>query len=147
MFQHRIETEIEISASPERVWTTLMAFTRYPEWNPFIRSIDGTPRAGARVVVQIEPAGKRGMTFRPTLTVVDEERELRWLGRLVMPGLFDGDHAFTLEPTSDGRTLFKQVESFRGVLVPLLKKSLDSNTRRGFDAMNQALKTRAETSA
>jgi len=28
-------------------------------------------------------------------------RELRWLGRLLIPGLFDGEHSLRLEPTLD----------------------------------------------
>ncbi len=31
-------------------------------------------------------------TFRPTVLVAEPNRELRWLGRLFMPGPFDGEH-------------------------------------------------------
>ena len=37
-----------------------------------------------------------------------------------------------------------QREEFRGVLVPFFWKSLDTHTRQGFEAMNAALKQRAE---
>ncbi|MHB8211958.1 MAG: SRPBCC family protein [Acidithiobacillus sp.] len=30
----QVETEIEIAASPERIWSILMDFSAYPEWNP-----------------------------------------------------------------------------------------------------------------
>nr|WP_255305408.1 SRPBCC family protein [Acidithiobacillus ferrivorans] len=33
---HQIETNIEITATPERVWSILMDFPAYPQWNPFI---------------------------------------------------------------------------------------------------------------
>jgi hypothetical protein len=33
---------------------------------------------------------------------------------------------------------------FSGALVPFMKKGLDTKTRAGFDAMNTALKARAE---
>jgi hypothetical protein len=35
-------------------------------------------------------------------------------------------------------------EQFSGVLVRLLRKSLDTQTHAGFEALNTALKTRAE---
>ena len=30
----QIVTEIDIAASPERVWSILMDFSAYPQWNP-----------------------------------------------------------------------------------------------------------------
>ena len=43
---YQIETEIEIAASPERIWSILMDFSAYPEWNPFIRSLSGDVTPG-----------------------------------------------------------------------------------------------------
>ncbi|MCR1341946.1 SRPBCC domain-containing protein, partial [Acidithiobacillus ferrooxidans] len=31
---YQIETGIEITASPEHVWSILMDFPAYPQWNP-----------------------------------------------------------------------------------------------------------------
>lgn len=42
------------------------------------------------------------MTFRPTVLVAEPDRELRWRGRLLVPGLLDGEHAFVVEPRGDG---------------------------------------------
>jgi len=146
MFHHRIDTEIEISASPEQVWSVLVDFARYGEWNPFIRSVAGALEEGARLTARIEPPNGRGMTFRPSVTALNPGRELRWLGHLGMPGVFDGEHQFVLEPLAGGHTKLRHAESFRGVLVPMFTKSLDTNTRAGFEAMNQALKARVEAS-
>jgi hypothetical protein len=74
---------------------------------------------------------------------VDHNRAFEWLGRLVMPLLFDGRHRFELVPNGDGTRLI-HTEHFTGLLVPLLKKSLDTKTVAGFEAMNTALKARAE---
>jgi hypothetical protein len=70
----------------------------------------------------------------------EPNRELRWLGRLLVPGLFDGKHIFIIEPLGAERVCFIQREIFTGMLVPLLSGTLD----RGFEEMNQALKNRAE---
>jgi hypothetical protein len=40
--------------------------------------------------------------------------------------------------------LFIQREIFSGLLVPLLKKMLDDNTKRGFEMMNSKLKDKCE---
>jgi len=145
MFRHNLQTRIEIDATPEQVWSLLLDFAAYPAWNPFIRAIEGRAESGARLKVRIQPPGRRAMDFRPLVQCVDPGRELRWLGRLLVPGLADGEHRLRVEPGPQGKTVFLHEESFRGVLVPLLRRSLSGDTRRGFEAMNQALKERAET--
>ena len=84
------------------------------------------------------------MTFRPTVRAVEDGRELRWLGRFLVPGLFDGEHSFTLETLPGGRTRFVQSERFSGVLVGLLGRTLE-RTEAGFHAMNEALAERLAT--
>ena len=44
----------------------------------------------------MQPPGGRGATLRPTVLEADPGRQLRWLGQLLLPGLFDGDHSFTV---------------------------------------------------
>ena len=119
-----------------------------PQWKPFVRSIEGSPREGERLKVFIQPVGGKGMTFRPRVLRAVPDQELRWLGRVVFPGIFDGEHFFKIEPLDEGhRTTFMQGERFTGLLVPLLRKNLDRGTRERFEAMNQALKARVEESS
>ena len=145
---HEIVTRTEIDAPPRDVWTVLIDFPAHPQWNPFVRSIEGSPREGETLKVFIQPVGGKGMTFHPRVLRAVPVQELRWLGRVVLPGIFDGEHFFKLEPLDEGRrTSFIQGERFTGLLVPLLRKSLDRGTREGFEAMNRALKARAEASS
>ena len=138
-----LRRQIEIDAPPERVWAVVSDFAAYPEWNPFIRRIGGEPREGTRLEVRISPPGGRAMTFKPTLRAVEANRELRWLGRLLAPGIFDGEHSLRIEPLDGGRSRFVQSERFSGVLVALVKGTL-AKTEAGFEQMNAALKTRVE---
>ena len=141
---HDLHTEIEIDAAPEEVWTALTDLTGYRDWNPFITSSEGTVAVGERLTNRLEPPGGRAMTFKPTVTEVDEGRVFEWLGRLGFPGVFDGRHRFEVVPDGDGTRLIHR-EHFRGVLVPLMKKNLDTTTAAGFEAMNSALKEHVET--
>lgn len=141
---HRIDTSIPIDAMPERVWTVLTAFADYPRWNPFIRAIDGALEVGSTLDVTMEPPGKRAMRFHPVVLAVEPGRELRWRGKLLIPGLFDGEHWFRLRHAAHGSLVFEQGELFTGMLVPRFKPSLDGATRSGFIAMNEALKREAE---
>ena len=85
------------------------------------------------------------MTFKPVVTRVSENREFRWQGRLLFPGIFDGEHIFELEEAGDRKTNFVHRENFGGLLVPLLRKSLETATKQGFVDFNEALKTRCES--
>jgi hypothetical protein len=138
-----LRREIEIDAPPARVWEVITDFSAYAEWNPFIRRLSGELREGARLEVRIEPPGGRAMTFKPAVRAVEPNRELRWLGRLLVPGVFDGEHSLRIEPLDGGRSRFVQSERFSGVLVALVKGTM-AKTEAGFEQMNAALKARVE---
>lgn len=140
----RLETETWIAATPEEVWAVLTDFPSYPDWNPFVRSVEGELRLGRRLRVRLEPPGMKRMTLRPKLVSVDPPRAFRWLGHLGLPGLFDGEHGFEIEPVATGGVRFVQSEAFGGILVPLLWRMLEDKTCHGFEAMNKALKQRVE---
>jgi hypothetical protein len=139
-----LHSEIEINASVERVWDILTDFASYPQWNPFIRSISGELEVGERLEVRLEPPDSRGVTLRPTVLRAEPNRLMRWVGHVLVPGLFDGEHSLVIEQLGENRVRFVQHEAFKGVLVSLLTRSLDNNTLRGFEEMNEALKERAE---
>ena len=139
-----IRTSIVINASAEQVWKVLTDFEKYPEWNPFLKSITGNVKVGNKIRTRIEPPEAKGMTFQPKVLAFSAGKEFRWIGHLLFPGLFDGEHSFELIVNPDGTTTFIQREKFRGILVPMFKKMLDVNTLNGFNQMNSALKERVE---
>ena len=138
----RIETTIDIDVTPEQAWAVLVDLDGHAEWNPFMSEIRGVAAVGERLTVTFTPPGRRATTFRPTVTAADPVRRFEWLGRLGIPGLFDGRHRFDLEPLADGRTRLVHSEEFRGVLVPLLWRSLATATRTGFEQLNAAFAAR-----
>jgi hypothetical protein len=138
-----LRTEIEIDARPESVWEILVDFAKYPEWNPFIKSISGEASEGSRLKVRIEPDGGKAMTFEPKVVAVDVNKKFAWKGKVLMSGIFDGQHEFILERLADGKTRFVHREEFSGILVPIIWPMLEAKTKRGFTQMNEALKKRA----
>ncbi len=143
---HELHTEIDIDAPPDVVWQVLTDLDGYADWNPFITSSTGRPEVGEKLVNRLEPPGGRAMTFTPQVTVVEAGRTFEWVGRLAFSGLFDGRHRFEVEASPTG-TKLTQTESFDGVLVRLMRNSLDTRIKSGFEAMNVALKASAESVA
>ena len=138
-----LHTEVDIESSEEKVWAILTDFPAYPQWNPFIKTISGEATSGAKLDVHIQPPGQREITIHPKVLSAVPGRELRWLGHLLIPGIFDGEHHFLIQATTEGKVIFVQEELFKGVLLPFTNKML-ARTRQGFQQMNEALKNRAE---
>jgi len=135
---------IDIRAPAQVVWDALTDLPRFGEWNPFIREGRGDLRAGGRVRVRVRPSLGVPLVFRAQVLACEQPRELRWRGHVLTPWLASGEHTFTVEPLAAGGVRFVQREVFGGVLPRLAGKLLEREARRGFEAMNRALKARAE---
>lgn len=141
-FTKSIITHIDIAAAPEDVYAVLADLGAYEQWNPFIVRGTGTFAVGERVSLRMSPKGGREMTFKPKVLAAEPGQELRWLGSLGLPRVFDGEHAFVLQATPAG-TRLTQSETFRGLLVPAFGKVIE-RAQRDFALLNAALKRRAE---
>lgn len=140
-----ITTTVTVKAPPRDVWDVLVDLPGHRHWNPFITAAAGTLEVGQRLHLTIQPPGGRPMSFKPTVIEVEPHTRLEWLGRLGLPGIFDGRHSFVLTPLQGERTLVQHSETFSGALVPFVGSMLD-RTRAGFVAMNEALASHVATS-
>jgi hypothetical protein len=98
---------------------------------------------GGKLTASLTPAGRKTTSFKPTVQVFDEGTELTWLGRVLVPGIFDGRHTLRVEARAGGST-FHHREQFTGIISGLLMRFIGEPTEAGFHAMNRALKERAE---
>ena len=76
-----ILTEIDINASASKTWEILTDFKNFPQWNPFIRQIDGTPIVGTKLKIYLHTSGGKNRTYQPTVTKAESNHELRWYGK------------------------------------------------------------------
>jgi hypothetical protein len=139
----KLEQSFEVQAPIDTVWSALVDLERYRDWNPFLVEASGTVSPGERLRVRFRAPGHRAVAMRPTVIGFEPGRTFRWLGRLGIPGIFDGEHSHEVEAVDGGGSRYVQREEFRGVLVPFVG-GLISDTQRGFRAMNEALKARLE---
>jgi len=139
-----LQTRIDIDAPVDVVWKTLTDTAEYAAWNPFIKHLEGDLVVGNTLAATIQGVGQSPMNFTPKVLVSDENKELRWIGGAAIRGIFDGEHYFILEQAPNGGTRFTHGENFRGMLVLVIMPFIGESTRAGFEAMNKALKARAE---
>ncbi len=144
---HELHTTVTIEAPTDVVWEVLTDLDSYEEWNPFVVQSSGRAEVGERLVNRMQPPGGKAITFKPVVTEVEPHQSFEWLGRLGLPKVFDGRHRFELHPSPGGGTTVQHSEQFDGVLVRAMRSGLDTRTRAGFEAMNAALKSRAEERA
>jgi hypothetical protein len=135
-----VQTQIEINAPAKTVSAVLYKFADYPQWNPFIRKVDGTVAEGKTVNVTVQPVGKAEISGDTTI-VSATEKHLSWRGSLRVPGIFHGEHEFVIEELGPNRTLLYQREKMSGLIIPFYNFK---PTEAGFVAMNNALKQKAE---
>lgn len=95
-------------------------------------------QVGNTIKARLEPPKASGMPFKSKVLVFEANKKSVWLGYLFIKGLFDGEYFFELINNLGGTTTFMQSEKFEGILIPLFKKMLDTNTKEGFESMKKA---------
>jgi hypothetical protein len=146
-----VETQVEINAPAKDVRAILYDFADYPKWNPFLVSVEGTAEEGKQLYVTVKLPGKPEITGDVTITTATDS-ELSWRGSALsqletgeismgVPGILSADHEFIVRELGPSRTLLLNNDKLSGALVPFYGlKAVES----GLDAMNDALKKRAE---
>lgn len=139
-----IHTEININAHVTKVWELLTDFHNFELWNPFIRKIEGTPTIETKIKIHISTSRGKKRIYQPKITKLVPSKELRWFGKSMIPGFFNGEKIFVLEPLENNHTRVIHKEIFTGILVDLVGNRLDKDLYDSFVSMNEALKKRAE---
>lgn len=139
-----VRTHTEIDAPASRIWDILIDLDRYHEWNPFIVRAKGRISPGATFEVSPKVDSGKQTTFVPMVTDYQEGRAFTWTGAFYHRWFALGDHTFRLTPLGNGRTRLDHDERIYGIgslVVWILGKK---QIRTGFEAMNMALRRRAE---
>jgi hypothetical protein len=139
-------TTFAIDASAARVWEALTALDRYPEWNPQITRIRGSLQPGDRINLQLALPGGPPMDLVATIEEARPGALLTWRGHVLTRWLFEGYRRFEIESVAPERARVTHLEDIHGVLAPLFGRALGSRVQASHDALNAALKTRAEAS-
>lgn len=145
-FRALIESEIQIQAPVETVWSVLVDLDAYSTWNPFTPRVETDFQLGSDVVlhVRLKP-GKPLHRQTEKMLVFAEGEKMAW-------GI---DRAFPvrtirvqkLERIDAQCTRYYTSDAFHGVLTPLVMAMYRGAIQRGFDDVGRALKARCEALA
>jgi hypothetical protein len=140
----QVQTFIDIQAPASLVWAILADFGTYRRWNPLIRDILGRSTNGAEIEVRLRSAKGDDVKVRSKIVRSREPRELRWHDHWTVPGMFSSERHFMIEALPEGGVRFHHGEQAQGMLTPLLGERRRLRAKSSLDAMNTALKQRAE---
>jgi len=135
--------QILINASADKVWSVLTDFGLWKEWNSFIVNSEGAAIVGSKLKNTFDNNGKE-MVFKPKVLRAEPNKELVWMGRLFIPGIFDGTHGFRIEEVGPNQVRFVNYESFKGIFSSMILKKIYDDTAKGFERMNSELKAQVE---
>jgi len=145
-----IRTTADIHATPQRVWEVLSDLNAYPDWNPYITRAEGGLEVGSTLTLRLEPPGGEALTVQPVVLEAEAPRELRWLWAKGFSGICDTEECFVVVPKGENRTHVIHRITCTGLAVSLpglgaaTSARLETNFRQGLEAMNRALKSRAQ---
>ena len=133
-----IRSQIDIEAPVELVFSTLLDFESYPEWNPYHKRVAGKPEIGAKLEVTVQrPDGQIIEVPAVHIIRLRENTEITWGGGI--KGVFYGEHVFELQKLDDNKTRLRHNEEFEGIFIGFADLPADVLTQ-GYEQMNEALK-------
>ena len=138
-----IHTEITINTPAKKVWQVFTDFGAYPTWNPYIVKLEGTLQEGERMQATVARPDGTTSALSPKVRElkVGERLEMRneVLGGIVM----GANHIFEVKGNPDGSTTFVQAMTLDGFATYKIDTEM---LKKQFEAMNKALKSKAEAS-
>ena len=140
----QIQTQIEIYSSPSTAWKILTDFSSFPKWNPIITQIAGEARLGEKLKISVKTSKGTVRAYTPTITVFNENHELRWKGKSFLPGLLNGERIFTFIQISEEHIRLQHSELFSGLGSFVAGARLFKDIENSLQQMNNAFKKRVE---
>ncbi|MBK8847484.1 MAG: SRPBCC domain-containing protein [Bacteroidetes bacterium] len=140
-----IRDEIEINASIDKVWSEIIDFKSYKNWNTQLTFLGGEVKPGGKLHLKLSTDGAAPYEFKPAISHWEERKQFAWIAITGIPRVFDGEHFFELRDLGNERTLLVNREEYRGILSLIFKElPMMKNAPSGFKKMNLEFKSYVE---
>lgn len=138
-----IEHRVGIQAPAEFIWAVIHDLASWESWNPTYTKASGDIRIGGALEMTLELPGQAPQRIRPVVLDWVPNEQLHW--KLTMlGGLVKTTRYIEIEQLAEASCIVSNGEFFAGLMGPTVVRRAGGSVRRGFVAMNEALKVRAE---
>jgi hypothetical protein len=139
----KIEHRIGVQAPAETIWAVIAEIERWSDWNPLYPKAEGTVRIGSPLTLELALPDRKPQTIRPVVIDWIPNEQIHWRLK-ALGGLVQTTRFLEIEKLTETGCIFANGELFAGPLGDLAVRSLGRAVRRGFVAMGEAVKRRAE---
>ena len=139
----RIEHRIGVQAPAEAIWDVLYDLEGWQAWNPLYPKASGAIRIGAPLTLTLALPGQPQRVIQPTVLEWVPNEQLHWRLSL-MGGLVRTVRYIEIDSLAEESCIINNGEIFGGLMGATVVKQSGRAIHRGFQAMGEALKTRAE---
>ena len=139
----QIEHRVGINAPAEVIWEVLADVPGWESWNPIYPKAAGQVRFGERLTLTLALPGQAHRVIEPAILDWTPNEAIHWR-MSTTGGLVKSTRYLEIEPLSETGCIFCNGEIYGGLLGPTVAQRLHRSLRRGFTALGEALKERAE---
>jgi hypothetical protein len=108
--------------------------------------VETTLEVGSPVLLHVQMTPKKMLKQKEWIRAVKSQSELTWGMTMGHPILLTATRSQTLIALDAQTTRYITVDKMSGILVPLVMLLYGKKIKRGFDAVAEGLRTRAELS-
>jgi hypothetical protein len=138
----KLENRLGVQAPAEVIWPIMSDLATWQEWNPLYPKAAGIIRIGEILTLDLALPGQPVQTIQPRVLDWAPLDHIHWQLKLLR-GLVTSVRYLEIEIMGDASCIVSNGELFTGPLS-FLVRSQRRAIRQGFDAMGEAIKTRAE---
>jgi hypothetical protein len=139
----RVEDRIGVQAPATVIWEIVADLDSWAQWNPTYTRASGVLRIGEPLSLTLALPGQRPQELRPRVVDWVPDEQLHWQ-LTMLSGAIRTLRYIEIEALAEESCVVDNGELFQGLMGPSLGKRMAGPLRRGFKAMNEALKDRAE---
>lgn len=139
----KIEHRIGVAAPAEVIWNSLADPESWPAWNPLYTRAEGKLGFNAKLRLTVHLEGQPDRVIEPVVSDWIPNDRLHW-DLSLMNGLVKSTRYFEIDRVSEVGCIVSNGEVFKGWLGPSAARRIGHSIWKGFEAMGEALKARAE---